>query len=644
MILNGLWLGLIFVLKLVLALLGLAFGLNPFAEGETMARISAAIARVYSRITDPWLSTLIVCAGIWFAYRGLIRRELAAGVAGTLAGIALLIVGLWVVHAPRQSVGEVARVSDRLALAVIAAPQSGSLSRPTGRYAEAMSRAWAQLVEVPFAGLNFSDVEWALGRPPAEAVQRADTKFCADVGALALLALLQRFGDQEARRTCGGYARRRYGAPRRVIDLYLRSSPGSPARRELWKYFDKDEADRFKAKVAAQGGDGVLTRLSMLALFALGMLGAVLLLAWLAIRLFTQASIGFVLLLVAPFALFFPLLGDSGRRAFRAWGLTLLGAIAAKVIYAALLSVVLLGMGILGRIGGAMGFLLASAFAWAVFLRRAELIGWLSVSGADPAAGRDLLGRAAAVGIGRRMGRALGGATRGMAAGAAGWAGRRSFERAEATRLTAATSLRGSTRALADQRHREARRTVTEFEARHGRPPRPGQGRGGGASEEARSGTARALSSIPSEQRERYEHARALLARAERNQRSLGERWSERDLERFAEQDRELLRGSRDPADHAHRIGLDRAEFEALRGPERRLAEERIEQARERDRQRLDVAAEPPGRIVGRPRQLAEALRQRAEGSSAERREHLRRLRRERRSRPTARRNLSRGA
>ena len=47
MFLNGLWLGLIFVLKLVLALLGLAFGLNPFGEGQTMSRISASLGRIY---------------------------------------------------------------------------------------------------------------------------------------------------------------------------------------------------------------------------------------------------------------------------------------------------------------------------------------------------------------------------------------------------------------------------------------------------------------------------------------------------------------------------------------------------------------------------------------------------------------------
>ena len=166
-----------------------------------------------------------------------------------------------------------------------------------------------------------------------------------------------------------------------MIDLYLRSSPGSPAREALWEYFDK--ATRYKPKVAAQGGDGALTRLSMLALFAIGLLGSILLLAWLSIRLFSQAAIAFVLLLAAPFALFFPLLGDAGRRAFKTWGLTLLGALLAKVIYAAFLSIVLLGISILGRVdcpsGSATGFLLSAAFTWSVFLKRAELIGWLTI-------------------------------------------------------------------------------------------------------------------------------------------------------------------------------------------------------------------------------------------------------------------------
>ena len=649
MILNGLWLGLIFVLKLVLALLGLAFGLNPFADGETMHEISAAVGRVYARVTQPWLATAVVCGGIWFAYKGLVRREVAAGVGGTLAAVAMIAVGLWVVQQPQASVGRLASLSDRVALGVIGAPQTGTASRPAGSYAEAMSRLWARLVEVPFAGLDFSDVSWALSRPPQEAIDKADEKFCEDQGALALMAELADLGVDKAKDACGQFAAQRYGKPRRVIDLYLRSSPGSPARQALWDYFDND--DTYKPKVAAQGGDGVLTRLSMLALFAIGLLGAVLLLAWLAIRLFSQAAIAFVLLLAAPFALFFPLLGDTGRRAFRTWGVTLLGAVIAKVIYAAFLSIVLLGITILGQVdgpgGSATGFLLACAFAWSVFLKRAHLIGWFSVGESEKVAGRGVVAQLAALGLARGALRQGGGAAR----GGSGWIRARGAERAQLTTETARESLGSSTRALAERRHGEARRTVAAFESRsaHAWPREqvsPRGARGDLTAAPRRSGAAAQATRPPTEAEwRRYESAKGLLERTAFEEKRTGERFSSADLTRYAQEDRKLLRGSSDPADHAHRIGLDRRQFEELRGVERERAIEGIEKARSRDERRLEVASGEPGRVRGRARRLAEGMEQRQEESPAERREHLARLRRQRRVAPDAphRRNLSRG-
>jgi hypothetical protein len=651
-ILNGIWLGLIFVLKLILALLGLAFGLNPFGDGATMSRLSASLARIYGRITDPWLSALVVCGGIWFAYRGLLRRDLAGSISGTLAAIAMLVLGLWVVQQPRESVGRLAALSDEVALTAISAPQSGSLKRPVGSYAEAMSQTWDRLVEVPFAGLDFSDVGWALSRPPPEAVKRADAFFCQDVGALALIAAYQRLGSEQATKECAAFAHKRYGRPRRVIDLYLRSSPGSPARGALWDYFDGN--DDYKAKVAAQGGDGALTRLSMLALFALGLLGSLLLLAWLAIRLFAQAAIAFVLLLAAPFALFFPLLGEAGRRAFKTWGLTLLGAVLAKVIYAAFLSTVLLGISIIGRLdspsGSATGFLLSAAFSWAVFLKRAELIAWLSVGEPDRAAhGTVALPALAAYGIGRRVSNAARGGSRNLSARTIAANRERRTLGATATRATAKDSLRASALALADQRHGEARRTVTTYERsksatapRHTLNVTPASP--GSANPQGRQPPKRQPANPPS--RERYEEAKALLERAADNKRETGQRWTKADLQRFAAEDRRLLQRSSDPADHAHRAGYECSRFEALRGPERERAEAEIERARRRDLKRLAVADEPPGRIVGRPRLAAERLRQTKDGEAAARRERLRSLRRERRFRehPVLRRNLSRGA
>jgi hypothetical protein len=653
MILNGLWLGLIFVLKLVLALLGLAFGLNPFADGETMHEIAAAVGRLYARVTQPWLTTAVVCGGIWFAYKGLVRREVAAGVGGTLAAVAMIAIGLWVVQQPQASVGRLASLSDRLALGVIGAPQTGTASRPAGSYAEAMSHLWARLVEVPFAGLDFSDVGWALSPPPPQAIERADQKFCEDAGVLVLSATFADLQFDQAKHACAHFAAKRYGKPRRVIDLYLRSSPGSPARQALWDYFDND--DTYKAKVAAQGGDGVLTRLSMLALFAIGLLGAVLLLAWLAIRLFGQAAIAFVLLLGAPFALFFPLLGDAGRRAFRSWGLTLLGALIAKVIYAAFLSIVLLGITILGQVdgpgGSATGFLLACAFSWSVFLKRAHLVGWFAVGESEKLAGRGTVAQLATLGLARGALRQGAGGLRGAARGGTGWVRARGAERAQLTTETARESLGASSRALAERRHGEARRTVAAFESRSGHAwPReqvsPQGARGDLTAEPRRPGAAASAGRPPTEAEwRRYESAKALVERSALEEKRSGERFSRTDLSRFAAEDRELLRRSSDPADHAHRIGLERRQFEELRGVERERTIEGIEKARARDERRLEVARGEPGRVRGRARRFAEGREQRQEETPVERRERLARLRRQRRLAPEAshRRNLSRG-
>jgi hypothetical protein len=145
----------------------------------------------------------------------------------------------------------------------------------------------------------------------------------------------------------------------------------------------------------------------------------------------------------------------------------------------------------------------------------------------------------------------------------------------------------------------------------------------------------------------RHRAAKELIARAERNEARGGERWTRRDLAGFAREDRRLLRESSDPAEHAHRIGMDRRSFEELRGPDREQAARRIEKARRRDAQRLEVDSRSEGHpVAGRPRLALERLRQVGEGAAPDRREHLRALRRERRSRdqPSPRRNLSRGA
>ncbi len=639
-LLNGIWLGVNFILRCVFELLGLAFGLNPFGNGETMRQISGSIGRIYSRITGPWLSTLIVMAGIWFAYKGLVRREIGASVSGTLAAVAMLVFGLWIVHSPGQTVGRVANMSNEVSLGIISAPHTGSISRPMGSFAEAMSRTWPRLIEVPFAGLNFSDVSWAMGPPPAEAVEKANEKLCDDVGTQALFEASEG-SDGDVDKACEEFVQNRYGKPKRVIDLYLRSSPNSPPREALWQYFDKDEADLYKAKVAAQGGDGVLTRLSMLALFLVGLFGALMLLAWLALRLFTQAAIGFVLLMAAPFALFFPLLGDSGRRAFKTWGLTLLGATLAKVVYAAFLSVVLMGITTLGRPGGAIGFLLASAFCWAVFLKRAELIKWLSVGDTEAMRSLSVPSQIAALALGRRVWRTATGVAGGVVGVRRGQMSRqgqppprgsgRPGERRDGTRRSNIQTISSSARGLSDRHLAEARQTVAETRRKYGDPKRwkskPPRAEAVAAEEKSSSRAPRVRRNEPSPvERVRYEKAQALIAHADRELQIRGGRGGAGPAQQGIEAESlERPRPGSNPTERMRRAALDRERPEETRDPTR-PAKERAGQRTLRDAHLLHAAMEASDPTLARASQMIEGAQENSEEKRSPRRGNVRRV------------------
>ncbi|MGI8727725.1 MAG: hypothetical protein ACR2K6_08630, partial [Solirubrobacterales bacterium] len=362
---NALWTGMLFLLKIVFAVLGWAFSLNPFGDGTgSMGTIQRGTKNLYSALSSPWILTLMVVVGAITAYRGLIQRDVGGAIAGTLGSVALMLVAAWVALAPQQNVGQLARVSNDLALAGISAPK-GDTGRPIGSFAESLGTLWDATVTTPFISLNFSDSEWALAEPTADAVEAASSGLCGDVSVL----------DQA--KACAAL---REQTPKTNADLYLRSSPKSVPRTALWELnYIEGEA---RSAVAIQGKEGALTRIPLLGVILLGLLGILALLGWLAMRLFIQSSVAVVLVVAAPLALFLPAFGEGGRKAFTNWGQTLIGALIAKVVYAAMLALVILGAAVMRKISDAetLGFLLTSAFYWAVFLKRTELVGWISVS------------------------------------------------------------------------------------------------------------------------------------------------------------------------------------------------------------------------------------------------------------------------
>jgi hypothetical protein len=648
---NAIWLALLFVLGLVITLLGWAFELNPFTDNATMGEISAGLERFYRAFTSPWLVVALVIVGGVGLYRGLVKREVAATVGGTLLTVALMIGALVVIHAPRETVGKVSELSNQAAQSVIAAPQRGSLSNPTSSYAEATDEVWRDMTIPGFAALNFSNVDWALSEPDPVLLAKSNETACQDYAYLSSLdrrQLRRIFAVNGGQLDCSEIAPIA-PRPRTNAEIWLRNSPGSEARDSLWDEFTDDPP--YNTYFAIQGDGGAWTRLPLVLLIGLGLLGGIALFSWLALRIFVQTAVAFVLVLTTPVALFLPAFGESGRRAFGFWATTLLGALVSKLIYAALLSVVLFATTVVGSlirggggVGAMMSFLVMAGLWWAVFLKREELVAWISVSRDDSEGGSGALGRLTGLYAATRMGGAIlrplgagaGGAARGAAGAAAGGFLGSRHDRAEGTRRVAEGELERRARERLAGRRRDAENLISEQAGRRARlaaltaeraeaveaagrhraagsdaPDRWARGRHQDASRDADQRGERLaaehgeLSARIAADEAREAGARAFLARAEERRAASGSEWSAGNLANAREA---IRRDANQPVSsgvHAWRVEMTPERYERLEGRERETAHRKVADALRQDRTAFGAIPDRPEGAVKRAGQRA---------------------------------------
>ncbi|HEX7244026.1 MAG TPA: hypothetical protein VF245_00495 [Solirubrobacterales bacterium] len=403
-LLSVLWLLLLMMLKGCLIILGFAFSLSPFTDNRMLGELGTGLTRFFDNLTSPWLSTLFVILGAWGLYNGLVRRRAGETLAGMLMALAMMLAGLWIIHAPRDTVGRVAEAVNSASMSAVAAPSSGHLGAPVRSYNDAMAAVWNQMTAVPFCAMDFSDVHWCMTAKPSDQALEASREGL-DLGDAFTRQLLSSLpSDEEA----AGRALRRdlavlFGPAPSIRDLYLRFSPQSGPRDKLWDYYNGKPDEHVGLpldigpqlnvgggsegaapdKVAMQGRSGVLTRMVMVLIFVIGLLGGLLLLLWIAIRLVMATASSFVLVLSTPLAMFFPVFGQAGRNAFAKWATALLGAIVAKLVFSGLLGIVLLGSSVIGSAIGhsspTLGLIAAMAFWWAVFLSREKYLALFQV-------------------------------------------------------------------------------------------------------------------------------------------------------------------------------------------------------------------------------------------------------------------------
>jgi hypothetical protein len=212
-----------------------------------------------------------------------------------------------------------------------------------------------------------------------------------------------------------------------------------------------------------QEAGGTFPRLALLGMAAVGMLGAVALYAYLGVRLLLSAAMSLLLLLIAPAMLIAPAFGDGGRATFLAWAKRLIGALLAKLVYAIFLAVVLAAGAAFSHldIGWFGTWLLLGAFWWGVFIKRHEVIAF--VSAGVPRSSGDGIGHALAHGyyawqLGRGIRQVSARASAGPRRAAAGALAQRAETRAARTAAVAGLAREQlDTRTHKELRERHAR-------------------------------------------------------------------------------------------------------------------------------------------------------------------------------------------
>jgi hypothetical protein len=381
------WLGLVYALKGVLLLLEWAFSLDLL--NEAMRSVREALERLHRGVLGtPWFMAAIAVSGLWGIWHGLVRRRTGETIGGLAATLALMVGALVVINNPTGTVGHASRLANEASLGFMAAASTGTLDRPAESLASGSERLFDALVLRPWCALQFGDVGYCTHRRRG-GFSNADLwlAFPADGKERQALYRLTKGEEPDG----GGFLDDVKDTVGDVIAHGPAGLAGALADLATGGGDDqvpaavRERVERAPAKVRLQEKGGTFTRIALLLLVALGLSGAICLLLYLAVKLVLAGLLALILLLLAPAMLLAPAFGYSGRTAFLGWAKRLVGALAAKLVYALLLALVVVAATALAslEIGWFGTWLLQIAFWWGILIKRRELTGFLSLGQDD---------------------------------------------------------------------------------------------------------------------------------------------------------------------------------------------------------------------------------------------------------------------
>jgi hypothetical protein len=377
--------------------------------GPSAGTIATALRQARTGFTDPWLALVLAVASMLALYHGLVRRRVAETLGGALSAFAMMAGGLWVIADPLGTVGAVGQWANQASLGTLGVTASGTPADGAGTLGEGMRALFAGAIELPWCYLEFGNVRWCSDpaqldprlRKAALAILAHRSSGCRpSTGACAADTTPEAIshGDELVRTATSNGS------------LFLAFPANGPERNSinesgslLRAICQSEDATKCTGPAAAEAefrtDGGTFPRVLGLLAVAIGVLGLTLLFGLIALRLLAAAFLSLFMLLLAPFAVLAPALGDGGRAVFCGWATRLLGAVTSKLLFSFVLGALLTMQRLLfslGALGWWTQWLLISAFWWSVFLKRHQAAAVLrGAASARTAAAGPARGRAA---------------------------------------------------------------------------------------------------------------------------------------------------------------------------------------------------------------------------------------------------------
>jgi hypothetical protein len=387
--------------------------------GSTMSGVAHGLQNAERSFTESWLALVLATASILAFYNGLIRRRVADTLGQALLTLTMMAAGLWVIADPLGTVGAVGRWANQASLGTLGAVAQGTPANAPRTLGDSMRALFGGAIEMPWCYLEFGNVRWcsdpalldprlrkaALGivATQQKALKCGSTmpSSCVSAGSNSALtiehsAALVRNSDTNGK-------------------LFLAFPANKPERNSvkdssslLHVLCQAQDDTKCTGPTAAQAefrsDNGTFPRMLGVVLIALGVLGMVMIFGLVALHLLIAAVVSLFMLLLAPFAVLAPALGESGRAIFGSWLMRTLGAVTSKLLFSFLLGALLSMQHILMSLpllGWWTQWLLISACWWGVFLKRRQALAFLQNRGNQPASPGERRP------IGRRIGGAL---------------------------------------------------------------------------------------------------------------------------------------------------------------------------------------------------------------------------------------------